>query len=444
MTAANRTAGLVVPALALVACVVPPFACSHDTGDDPLPLKTFELDAEVVPVWKDATAQQPDEKLDQPDVLDLYLDVSRPMGGFLPMRAGSASGFRTVVQWVPDHLLRAYGRSEVDLKVRSVGAGIGPPLEATVLQQLDRTLFDATSSRLDQVLAQVLGQLRSGRAEAAALVTDLVGTGESTGALAVSKHLTEWLESTDVRTCQLHLGLLGAKARYWGATHAQACPVRNGLGCRFSERQNRYVRLDGPAFVPFYVLVFGNSAAKVSDIGEAIRDDATGHGTEARWELLTAGCRTQRTRMTCTASTGEPATEQYALFREHDGRYRCTRDDTVRLACEFDGGVAPAQVAVVDDPPAFGARTAASRIDVTVDCAALRGGSDLPTLRLDIDGTVGEPDDLPAWEDWSTPTDEPPESVGKTLQLKYFIEDVRLRPDKHRIELPPLLVGTES
>ena len=177
--------------------------------------------------------------------------------------------FRTVVQWIPDHLLRVYGRPEVVLHWYDVGAEIGPPSDPANPPKLDRPRFSATASRLDLALETMLSQLEAGTVEVAALVTDLVGTGESTGAVAVSKHLRGWLKSVDVRTGRHHLALVGVKGRYVGATHP-TCPVRNGLACRFSERRGGYLRLERAASVPFYVLIVGADDRK----GQRGRSDA--------------------------------------------------------------------------------------------------------------------------------------------------------------------------
>jgi hypothetical protein len=47
----------------------------------------------------------------------------------------------------------------------------------------------------------------------------------------------------------------------------------------------------------------------------------------------------------------------------------------------------------------------------------------------------------PPWSDWSIETDDVSEFPGKTLQLRYFIEEVRVLPDGYRAGLPPILRG---
>ena len=149
--------------------------------------------------------------------------------------------------------------------------------------------------------------------------------------------------------------------------------------------------------------------------------------------------------MTCQAfpANGNPPDKQYALFRQPDGQYNCARDDMVRLGCMIDGfNPQSAQGLGVNE----GFRVAATETEVTVDvnCAVLRKASPLPSLHLEVLVTPEKTDAaLPEWDDWSTPTDETPESVGKTLQLKYFIDEVRLLPAEYELDLPPLLVGAQ-
>ena len=422
-------------------------SCDGTSPDGSGPLRQFDLETKWTPTWDDA-AVKPSDKVgghdtaDEPDVLDIYLDISRPMGGFLPMRADSVSNeFRTVAQWVPDHLIRLYGRPAVDLRWRSVGKKIGDLPDSP---RLDRGLFDETATRLDLAIKDMLANLRAGRAEGAALITDLVGTGELTGALAVSKYLAGWLESKEVRAGRHHLGLIGVKGSYAGATHPRACPEKDGLGCWFSERKQGYQRLDAVATVPFYILLIGTGAGKITEIARSIAEDAKKQGIETRWELLTAQAKPKQTKMTCTAfrQDGGERKDQYALFPNGSGSYECKRSDDVQLDCGFDNeALRPQEVRVppgADDPQRrFSARIDGARILVTVHCETLKKQELWPDLRLKAEAGLG--DATGRWDDWSTETDEHANSLSKTLQLKYFIEKARLRPDQYQADLTLLL-----
>ena len=431
-------------------------ACGSDNSPAPDQIdEPFSVQGAVYPEWRQAPSPEPvlsDSVADsEPKLLSIYLDLSRPMAGYLPLDAsspqregsGSANEFRAVAQWVPDHLTRVY--STASLQWRGVGNDIRPLSE---YPRLDRSLFDATASRLDMAIREALVDLRSGRSEGAAIVSDLLGTGELTGALAVSRFLSDWLDSEGVRGSEFHLGLVGVKASYWGAT-ASSCPSRNGLGCWYSERGVGWRRLDEVVVAPFYVLLMGREAESVSTILRSIESDAASIGIEAVSELLTAATRPRLATLTCDAYAldGEQTGRQYALVRDGpSGEYACVRSDRVKLGCGFGGGFVPtsAQVGATRGEVPEGFRIAppsgAAQVEVDVDCGALRGQEQLPDLMLDFEGTlVGSV--VPPWDEWSIETDDLPTFPGKTLQLRYFIEEVRVAPHYYRAELPPILRG---
>ena len=411
----------------------------------------FEVEAEILPGWRDTVAPHPvpRDSIDPaaPKRVVIYLDRSVPMSGFLPLGTASpqreespgTNEFRAVAQWVPDHLTRVHPNA--GLHWRGVGKDIRDLSDDPALR---RELFDGGSSRIDLAIREALADLRYGRTEAAALITDLLGTGDLTGALTISRYLSDWLESEAVRSGELHLGLLGVRASYWGGT-APTCPPEAGLGCWYSERGRGWRRLEDVALAPFYVLVLGRGAEALTTILESIRGDAERLGIEAVSELLTANTRRPTVRMACTPSAADGEGEQYALRVEDDRRYACLRDDRVMLSCEFDGGFRPEDVRVGPTggvvPEEFAARVApeSRRIEIGVDCEGLRSREALPDLILDVGGTVAGDGGIPDWDEWSVETDDLPVFPGKTLQLRYFIEEVRVAPDSYRAQLPPVL-----
>ena len=431
-------------------------ACGSDSGSAPGRIdEPFTVQAEVYPEWREAPTLEPalpdSAATSEPTSLAIYLDLSRPMAGYLPLDAssppregsGGTNEFRAVAQWVPDHLTRVY--STASLQWRGVGHDIRNLSE---YPRLERALFDATASRLDLAIQEALVDLRSGRSEGAALISDLLGTGELTGALAVSRYLSDWLDSEGVRTSEFHLGLLGVEASYWGGT-ASACPPRSGLGCWYSERGRGWRRLDDVAVAPFYVLLVGRDAESLSTILESIEADAASIGIGTVSELLTAATRPRLAPLTCEASEldGEQRGRQYALLRdEQSGEYSCVRNDAVRLSCDFGGSFLPTDVLIgpyrggVPEGLAIAPPSGVAQVEVDVDCGALRSQERLPDLLLDIEGSVVR-SQAPPWDEWSIETDDLPTFPGKTLQLRYFIEEVRVMPDRYRAELPPILRG---
>ena len=461
-TTLRRAAGInrrVLGSCGRILCVIVPvmglIACGSDTPRGLGPIdEPFSVEASVHPIWRETPPPEPplqdSAAPGEPRSLTIYLDMSRPMAGFLPLGAssppregsGGTNEFRAVAQWVPDHLTRVYATAA--LRWRGVGRDIR---DLSEYPRFERSLFDATASRLDLAIQEALADLRSGRSEGAALISDLLGTGELTGALAVSRYFERWLNSEAVRTSEFHLGLVGVKASYWGGTSSNCSPM-NGLGCWYSERGRGWRRLDDVVVAPFYVLLMGRSAESLSTILESIESDAANTGIETVSELLTAATRPQRVPFTCEAydPDGEERARQYALHRDaQSGEYSCVRSDLVRLSCGFGGGFVPnpetdALRGTASGGFAMAPSSGGEQVEVDVDCGILRSQEPLPDLGLGFEGGMVSTT-APPWSDWSIETDDVLEFPGKTLQLRYFIEEVRVLPDGYRAELPPILRG---
>ena len=415
----------------------------------------FTLEAEFAPVWPASPPGDPDPPdsmgPSEPKTIVIYLDLSTPMAGFLPLgisaQPGDAEGtnhFRAVAQWVPDHLTRVYPAAT--LQWRGVGQGIRDLGE---YPQFERSLFDATATRLDLAIREAVSDLNSGRSEAVAVITDMLGTGELTGALSVSRYLDPWLASEAVRSGDQHLGLLGVMAAYWGGT-ASSCPPQGGLGCWFSERGRGWRRLEEVGQTPFYVLLMGRNAESLTTILESVRRDAKGIGIEAESELLTERTRRRTAGMSCGLLASDGEGRQYALRRDDGGHYSCVRSDRVLVSCGFDEGFRPGALSGSESggalPEDFDASIAAEsgQVEINADCGSLRRQEPLPDLLLDVVGTFAPDSEAPPWNEWSIETDDLPEFPGKTLQLTYFIEEVRLMPETYRAIRLPILRGGGS
>ena len=425
-------------------------------GERLAPVSSFVASAAIESVWPESLPMEPasiDPVQDQSPRLAIYLDLSSPMSGFVPppgveLDAGDVGGgeLRAVAQWIPDHLGRLY--PGVPLQWHGVAESLEALPQYPVFQ---RDIFTGTESRLSLAIDQILLDLRSGRSEGAAIITDLVGTGELTGALDVARYLVPWLASEERRAGDFHFGLIGVRGTYWGAFHRTRCPPQPGLlGCWYSERMPGWKpRLQTPASVPFYVLLFGRGADALNEIARSVQRDADGPGIEAVWELLTAG-GTEQSRAEVAFEAfleGEqPGDPQYALWRDDDGAYGCyPAGGTVQLRGTFPGasGFRPTSAtlatgSVGPDSP-FTVAMIEERLELEVDCDAVPDPPDRD-LRLSIEGTMSPPE-RPQWDDWSTPDDNMTEHPGATLQLRYFIEETRVAPASHRIDLPVLLAG---
>ena len=110
-------------------------ACGSDSGSAPARIdEPFTVQAEVYAEWREAPSPEPalpeSAATSEPKSLAIYLDLSRPMAGYLPLGAssppregsGGTNEFRAVAQWVPDHLTRVYPTAS--LQWRGVGHDI--------------------------------------------------------------------------------------------------------------------------------------------------------------------------------------------------------------------------------------------------------------------------------------------------------------------------------
>ncbi len=208
-------------------------------------------------------------------------------------------------------MARVFGGA--DAPVRWVG--VGHELRSLGARpQIERRIFDGRSTQLDRSMARILSDFRSGRAEAAAIVSDLMATGDVTGPLTLFGALGGWLESADVRTGVFHIGLFGLKADYWGV-RVRGCAARAPLGCRFDELRRRWVALETVRQIPVYVLVLGRGAERVVSVMESLQAtvDELNRGRDApietQWELLTRAALGHDATIACRAGTrgdGEP------------------------------------------------------------------------------------------------------------------------------------------
>ena len=313
----------------------------------------------AAPVW-DEPAAGTTSPPGNPDRVEIHLDISSPMAGYLPPGGDDdLSVFQLVAQNAAQHMARVFGGANAPVR----WVGVGHELRNLGARpQIERGVFDGRSTQLDESMARMLGDFRAGRAEAAALVSDLMATGDVTGPLTVFGALGEWLASPDVRTGAFHVGLFGVKADYWGV-RARGCAPRGPLGCRFDELQRRWLPLEAVEQIPVYVLVLGRGAARVRDVMDSLQATVDelirGRGVpiETRSELLTRAALGHETTVACRA--GAPGGDdeprpQYALFGNDRGQYCCVRDDLVRLSCNVEGGFQPttARAAWVAAPPA--------------------------------------------------------------------------------------------
>lgn len=402
------------------------------------PLNELSLDWTLAPVWQSPPKPSPVLEEGIPRRLEVYIDVSEPMGGYLPPPRAprEVSGFRSLVNQVLDHVVSVAGETESPIWWYKVASS--PERLSRKPDPLDRALFKGGESRLDLALRQITRGLDSGDLEMAALVSDLIATEELIGAMGAAKALSDWGRSDRVRTGELGVGLLAARASYWGIYGKCGAPDR-GLGCWFSEQAGEYRPLTRVINRPFYILVLGRNLDNVDRTGQALTAAAKRLGLETQWELLSEAARPQPVRIECKTRKAGEDQKQHALFRDEDGTFKCQRADTVDLVCDLPRGLfqgAPDLKASWQE-----VRTELQeegRALLGIDCGRLRSSPPQKDFVVQAEGVPagGRRDQ---WASWSAETDEVEEDLEKTLRLEKFVEKVQLLPDRIRITSPPLL-----
>ena len=453
--ASTVTAALLALSLALL-----PTSCT--TGS--LEVAEFCLPALVEPRWQGAAIAQEEllGRPEEPSRIGVYIDVSTPVGGFLPLsgRAGQeTSTLRTLAQLASEHVLRRYGGGGASIEWR----GIGHRLSSTrAPRELTRGDFKGQSTRLELVLTEAFADFQSGRAEVVAVVTDLMATDKLVGPLAIAPQIADWLATEDVRSGEFHLAMLAVRADYWGVTHASGCPERAGLGCWYCERceaDRRYHRLTGIEKLPLYAVLAGRGREALVDVVESIHSDLVGLGIEAQWELLTAASLAVQETLSCEvferSDSGERSQPQWVLRQDESG-FDCLKSASAEFACRLENGMELMSAAVEQEqapvdlapeqvweplPEVFSAAVSSDELEVSVDCGLLRGWPNLDDspareVRLEVAAKALPDERTSAWESWSSTLEE----MGRTVQLAPFVDRLRLKPDDYRIVLPPLSV----
>jgi hypothetical protein len=361
--------------------------------------------------------------------LALFLDISRPMGGFISPTAHDQDlfGYRSVIHLVESHLVSVAGTAGSRPVWYSFAA------EATALPaapRIERKSFTGLETRLDRALDTLTRGIADGRFAAAALVTDLNASGSLSGATGALLPLVTWLQRADVRDGTLHAGLLGLRANYWGVP-GPGCPVNGDLRCWYSESLHAYRPLTHLAQAPFYVLILGRGAEVVNQVGARVLADATGQGLHGQWELLTAASLPRTVSTAChLAEPGHADEPQLALTRDEEGRWQCVQPDTVEVTCALPADLGLQQIAFTTSwPPDIASVKPVEprRLQFTLDCARLRTDPPAGELILRLDGAARLPGAM-SWQSWSSPTDETEADLGRTPQLADLVDAIRLRP----------------
>ncbi|HVT14657.1 MAG TPA: hypothetical protein VHQ90_00560 [Thermoanaerobaculia bacterium] len=408
----------------------------------------LEMSWTVTPVWDDKASDPPRPGSEARD-LALYIDLSKPVGGFLPpaSQKEKLSAFRSVVQLVQDHLLSSAGTVNSQFRWFGVAEDV---TALTGAPRLERGLFTGQETRLDRALVKLTRSLTEGEVRAAALISDLNASDGVTGALGAVGAMAGLMSSPRVRSGDLHAGLLAIRSSYWGV-HSWRCPATGDLGCWFSERAHAYRRLTHVAQVPFYVLIVGRGRQTVEEFGARMCKGAQSLGLKPQWELLSAASLPKTVTSKCLLrdpAAGPNNPQQLALTREASGRWQCVQGDAVELSCDLPPDTPLASPAIAASWRAPGTRPriveeaaglpAHARVVVTLDCDRLRNEPPQGELTLRVEGAPAQTASGP-WDSWTSATDETEENLSRTPQLAYFINGSRLRPGRLVVVSSPLL-----
>ncbi len=429
------------------------------------PLERLSRSCRLEPVWErelGAPAPRTEPVTGARRRLAVYLDTSEPMGGFVPPSTDDATTpLARLLAVLPDHLQAAEaGPAEVTWwSVAEEVAELERPTRWT------QSLFRGTQSRLRPAVTRMVRETLAGRLDLVVLVTDLAATEADTlGAMAAANAFEEQSYAARARAGDLHLGLFGVRAPYLGAVRP-ACGAPAGLGCRFSERLGRWAPVSRPLRAAVYFLVLGRQRSAVVSLAERLGTSAREAGLEPWFELLTEETTPREVTASCVAVDEQGRlTRQFTLAVDPAGRARCANSRIVRLLCELEWLIpaeAPGPQARSGSGPApwswqgfFPRGTSASwpgvsvqaanqRLDLELDCGAVRRAAPPEDLELKLSGGRATPS-RPDWAPWSTETDETEASVGKTLLLSSFVERLRPVPTSYRLVCPAFLRAPEQ
>lgn len=405
--------------------------------------ESIEVPATLEPGWSETgpAAEAPEGEGE----LVVYLDVSHPMGGFVPPQASESSpaGLSTVAQLLPGYLVRGYGGIT---RWKTVAEDIRQLVRTP---HFDRSLFRGRETFLEPAVEEILEGLQIGRLEAAMLLTDLVATSGPESAMALARPLAPWLRSPAVRAGHFDAGLLGVRSTYWGV-HSSSCPARGELGCWYSEQANRYFPLEETIERPFYVLVLGRTDGdpeRVQRLGRKLEKELQRLGLDTRWERFSEVRGAREVVLDCSltklASENGNRGKQFALVRGDDGAWRCQQDESVEVVCRLKPKEAGSPLPLLGGEvhqPWVQIHLEDGDLHAVVDCARIRSDSQGGELRFENLRAGASPKPPVDWSSWTSFSDQQAEDLRGTLQLALFLEELRMRPPEYRVELAePLL-----
>jgi hypothetical protein len=393
-----------------------------EAGRDPEPLESFEATWSLTPDAEGASP--PPARPPEARRLAVVLDSSLPLSGFVAPRPELArsSAWTRLCEQADEILVATAAERSLAIDWYRVAERFEPSPSRPVCDS--RAQLAGRTSQIDAALLELRQRFESGELEAAVLVTDLVATSDLTGALGALRGLADWARRPSVQRGELHWGLLGARATYWGA-RPRGCTGRGELGCWYSELRRQFFPLRESAHVPLYALVLGRSAQQVEQVGESLGEQLRSLGSQTEWELLTAASKPRELRSPCTVELAEQAGQaQLALFQQGHGDLSCQAAERVRLRCTWEAPLPLQDTELAASWPVESLRLTPTGLDLVIDCGPLRDKPPAP-LTLAITGR-GLPSGSLRWDGWSKSTDDAEADLDRTLGLEHALNAARL------------------
>lgn len=411
-------------------------ACGGNGGG---PLENVEARWSIAPQWEGTPAATAATGLSGGGGrLDVYVDSSLPMAGFLAAEGAEfGSAFETVLRGASAQLLRIDGNASSPVAFFGVAGNID---KVAAHKVLEKRFYDGGESRLDKALLEIERTLASSETEAALVLTDLIATGEVIGAQGAAQYLRDFMRSPAVLSGSLHLGLLGVKDSYRGVRPA-GCAAPAGRGCRFSEQRKKWLPLEENAVAPFFVLVFARGREPVERVLAGFAEELEELEVETATEILSAASQPEPPAPTaCSIETeGRAGRRQYALFSDREGLFRCARSEKLTISCRLPPASRLAAGERKEDQEWLSYSLGEGSLELELDCEKIRD-EDFP---IDLEfAAESSRKTAEKWAEWSSTSDDRPEDAGRTLRLKEFLEKVRLAPDSYQVEVKLLPKGS--
>jgi hypothetical protein len=168
-----------------------------------------------------------------PNGVGVYVDISRPMGGYLPTGDAEPSPYRTLLVVLAERLAAPYRLGEGEAAIwATLGESIAVAKDGNAqrLALLRGQTYKAGSSDIATALAHARQRIESGELHGAAIVTDLVATGGRLGGGQAITALQGWLDGAEVANGRAGVGLLGVQTPYIGVK-TSVCTAKSSCSC---------------------------------------------------------------------------------------------------------------------------------------------------------------------------------------------------------------------